>query len=348
MKRIAKVTATCKGPSSRGTFTFTASTPAPDRAGDVIEPNWDLDAYRRNPVILYAHDYGALPVGRAERVWVEGSNLMIEVRFVPRDIDERAWQVQRMYEEGYLHAVSVGFRPLEWSFLDKGGMKVEKSELLEVSCVPVPMNAEALASTTKAAGSLAPIYVATSNPNLRAEWRMSGVDTNKVKAWLAAPIAKGVIVLAGKKEMGKPPMDDAPPVDDKPAEGGGDVASKCDEILKLLTPVNGTIPQESFDRALALINELKGGDAEPEADPAAAPAAGDPIPSGKSIDLSALLAKTVRDAVAHEFDLRAKEFDESRSALVLDDEPENEELERAFASPEFLNGLRDALQGNSR
>lgn len=332
LKRVCKVEATVRGPSKNGTFTFIASTPTADRAGDIIEANWDLAAFERNPVILYAHDYGSLPVGRAERVWVDGPQLMIEVRFVPREIDERAWQVQRMYEEGYLHAVSVGFRPIDWTWMEKGGMRVTRSELLEVSCVPVPMNAEALATTTRGAG-IAPVYAARANTETRAAWRMNGVDEARVKAWLEAPIAKGVIV----KKMDDP--DDPEHPDPEPASETP-IAAKVDEILALLQPKDGTIGQSEFDQAIALLNELKAGAGTPDDDAQADPPTPDTAP-GKA--LVAALTKAVTDAVESAFDRRAQELDETRSALVVSDDPENAELEAAFASPEFFEGLKAAL-----
>src|SRR6185369_5417147 len=45
-------------------FTFVASSNAVDRYGDVIEQDWILDDYWKNPVLLFAHQTRALPVGR--------------------------------------------------------------------------------------------------------------------------------------------------------------------------------------------------------------------------------------------------------------------------------------------
>ncbi len=52
--------------SSEKAVVATISTRARDRQGDVIEPTGvRLDRFRKNPVVLYAHDYEALPVARS-------------------------------------------------------------------------------------------------------------------------------------------------------------------------------------------------------------------------------------------------------------------------------------------
>jgi hypothetical protein len=48
-----------------------------------------------------------------------------------------------------VRAVSVGFRPLEWAFIDGGGIRYDKSEVYELSGVVVPANADALISGVK-------------------------------------------------------------------------------------------------------------------------------------------------------------------------------------------------------
>jgi len=52
--------------SSEKAVVATISTRARDRQGDVIEPSGvRLERFRKNPVVLYAHDYEALPVARS-------------------------------------------------------------------------------------------------------------------------------------------------------------------------------------------------------------------------------------------------------------------------------------------
>ena len=131
-----------------GPLVFVASTGEVDRHGDTVAPEgWRLDAYRDNPVVLWAHDYGEPVIGRAEAVWSDGRALRARLEFAPTEF---AGQVERLYRQGYQKGVSVGFRPLRFeerrdpvngAFL---GIRFLEQELLEISAVPVPANGGAL------------------------------------------------------------------------------------------------------------------------------------------------------------------------------------------------------------
>jgi HK97 family phage prohead protease len=125
---------------------FIASDASVDRMGDTIAVNgWHLAAFKKNPVILWVHDSGSLPVGKAVSVGVQGDKLMIGVRFASTGLGKT---VAGMVSAGYLKAVSVGFAPIEYEFAKgggrAGGIDFKQQELLEVSIVPVPANAAAL------------------------------------------------------------------------------------------------------------------------------------------------------------------------------------------------------------
>lgn len=129
-------------------LTVIASTGAVDRHGDTVAPDgWQLDAYRANPVILWAHDYRQPAIGRAVAVWRDGPALLARLEFAPTEF---ARTVDTLYRQGYQRGVSVGFRPLRFAerrdarsgaFL---GIRFLEQELLEISAVPVPANGAAL------------------------------------------------------------------------------------------------------------------------------------------------------------------------------------------------------------
>jgi len=55
---------------------FTNSTPTQDRYHDTIDQNgWQLENFRKNPVVLWAHDYSQPPVAKSVNVWVEEGKL---------------------------------------------------------------------------------------------------------------------------------------------------------------------------------------------------------------------------------------------------------------------------------
>ena len=131
-----------------GPVTFVLSTDDVDRHGDVVSADgWRLEAYLRNPVLLWAHDYRHPAIGRALSVWTEPHRLLASVEFAPGGF---AQEVAALYEDGFQWGVSVGFRPIRWEERRHPrsgtllGLRYLEQELLEVSAVPVPANRSAL------------------------------------------------------------------------------------------------------------------------------------------------------------------------------------------------------------
>ena len=143
------------------TVEFVASDNSVDSYNTVIPVDkWNLTRYQNNGIVGYMHDvYGetwtksADPddvIGKGE-AFVEEDKLIVRITFEPKDLNERADKIFRKIQFGSLHAVSVGFRPTK-----KGHMGDEErgedpkvyyyagQELLEVSVVNIPSNANAL------------------------------------------------------------------------------------------------------------------------------------------------------------------------------------------------------------
>ena len=131
-----------------------ASTPTSDRMGDVVAPSWDLEAFKENPVILWGHDHGQPPIGRAVKVELVEDSLVAEIEW--DTASELGATVARQFKEGFLNAVSVGFKPGAMTrrsdlpddhlWHAERGMVLSENELLEISAVSVPANQEALAA----------------------------------------------------------------------------------------------------------------------------------------------------------------------------------------------------------
>jgi len=137
------------------------STEGVDRMGDIIRvKGWQLDAYRKNPVLLFGHDKHSLPIAKALKVRKGQSatgmkSLLIDEVYHTEDLNPEAELVWRMVEAGALPGRSVGFIPIDAHMpetdeereklgLGKWGIEFREQELLESSIVPVPANAEAL------------------------------------------------------------------------------------------------------------------------------------------------------------------------------------------------------------
>jgi len=104
--------------------------------------------FLRNPIVPYAHIDTEPPVGRVTSLSKVANQLRGTVEFTPADLYPFGYMVGRMYREGWLNAFSVSIIPLEFKYSTdrnrQGGIDVTKSDLTEISAVPVPALATAL------------------------------------------------------------------------------------------------------------------------------------------------------------------------------------------------------------
>lgn len=129
-----------KAAQDSGSFEVVVSTADIDRQGESVDQNgWDLAFYKMNPVVLWAHDYWALPIGITDEIEVQGDKLVAKGRFAPEEANPFAQQVRRLYDLKIIRATSVGFIPK-----NQEGGNILAAELLEFSFVPVPANPLAL------------------------------------------------------------------------------------------------------------------------------------------------------------------------------------------------------------
>jgi HK97 family phage prohead protease len=132
--------ASIKDVGDAGKFEVVASSESVDRQGEIVmQEGIDIKNYMQNPVILFGHDYWSLPIGKATEIVRQAGKTVVRGVFASAEANPLAQQVRKLYEEGILKAVSIGFIPLEYN-----GNQITKSELLELSFVPVPANPEAL------------------------------------------------------------------------------------------------------------------------------------------------------------------------------------------------------------
>lgn len=143
-KQIKQFAVEIKGADvEKATLEAIFSTNNKDRHGDVVEQNWDLKNFKKNPVVLNSHKYGDASevIGKVEKAAVVDGKLQGKIKFAVNE-NPKAKIIFDLYANGFLNAFSVGFIPLE--FDEKKGA-ITKSELLELSAVSVPANAMALA-----------------------------------------------------------------------------------------------------------------------------------------------------------------------------------------------------------
>jgi HK97 family phage major capsid protein len=154
----------------------TASTPEPDRIGDIVEP---LGAQFAPELPLLLHHNREAPVGIARFFPPTAAGITFEAELP--DIDtpgrlkdevDRAWT---SILHKLIRGVSIGFKPIEMEPLKSGGLRFLKSEILELSLVTVPAHQAAtfavIKSLDQAASGLTPPGVTgqpTTRPRMKA------------------------------------------------------------------------------------------------------------------------------------------------------------------------------------
>jgi len=136
-------------------FVITISTEDVDRMGESVRARGiKLANYRKNPVVLWAHDYSSPPIAKALWTKVMDSALKSKVQFASTQFAE---EIFGLYKGGFLNAWSIGFIPnmdkidIDEEADGKANPKLtfKESELLEYSAVPVPANPNALNDAVK-------------------------------------------------------------------------------------------------------------------------------------------------------------------------------------------------------
>lgn len=123
---------------------FVASTDGVDSHGTIVRQNWNLDRYRKNPIVLWNHCTDD-PIGTAE-MRLENGQLIAGVTFASGTEDSE--EVWTLVQQGVLRAVSVGFRPSAFELVEMGDDFVvvyDAPELYELSVVSIPSNPDSLA-----------------------------------------------------------------------------------------------------------------------------------------------------------------------------------------------------------
>ena len=137
-------------------ITGIATTPNPDRVGDIVEPK---GMHISGPVNLFLYHNQNLPVGTvkfknptSKGVEFEAHIPTVEEEGTVKTRVDEAWHSVKY---GLLKAVSIGFRPInkDYEILGDGSMRFKSWEMLELSLVGVPANPDALIHAFKSCNS---------------------------------------------------------------------------------------------------------------------------------------------------------------------------------------------------
>lgn len=127
-----------------------ATTPTPDRGGDVVNP---LGAKFSLPLpFLWQHNHEQ-PIGHVidakaskDGIWFRARVAKVDEPGKLKELLDFAWQAIKMK---LVAAVSIGFRPIKYAFLSEGGVDFDEWDWFELSAVTIPMQAEATIDSVK-------------------------------------------------------------------------------------------------------------------------------------------------------------------------------------------------------
>lgn len=119
----------------------------PDRDGEIIDQSsWNLEEYKKNPVVLWSHDPVQPAIGQMVDIFINQDGMLEGIiKFAIKEYDF-AKTIFQLYAGKFLRAFSVGFTAEEEE--DVNGIRVLKNNTLyEVSAVNIPADALALAKS---------------------------------------------------------------------------------------------------------------------------------------------------------------------------------------------------------
>jgi HK97 family phage prohead protease len=127
-----------------------ATTPTVDRVGDIIDP---MGVKFANPLaFLWQHQHDK-PIGSVKFDKPTKDGITFEAEIAKSDepgtLKDRLDEAWQSIKAGLVRAVSIGFRPIEYSFMDNGGIRFSETEVYELSAVTIPANADAIITTVK-------------------------------------------------------------------------------------------------------------------------------------------------------------------------------------------------------
>lgn len=132
------------------TLTGMASTPSSDRMNDVVEP---MGAEYDLPLpFLWQHDSDT-PIGHVTSAKPGKNGIPVTIQLVQtdepgmlKDMLDYAWQSIKLK---LVQGLSIGFAPIEYAFMDDGGIHFTKWAWLELSGVTIPANADCSITSIK-------------------------------------------------------------------------------------------------------------------------------------------------------------------------------------------------------
>ena len=140
----------------------------------------DFQNYLKNPVVLWSHDsFGGIPIGKTLEIDHDDKGRIV-ADFQFNSDDEFAARVENAWNGGFIRAASIRYIPTKVvEVRNEAGeverFRVDKSDLLEWSLVPIPADPDSVRAAARAVGLPAEIFRGL-EPELESEEDEPSVD----------------------------------------------------------------------------------------------------------------------------------------------------------------------------
>jgi len=169
-----------------------ATTPTVDRVGDIIDP---MGVKFQNPMaFLWQHQHDK-PIGTVTFDKPTTKGIEFEATIAKSDepgtLKDRLDEAWQSIKAGLVRAVSIGFRPIEYSFMDNGGIRFSETEVYELSAVTIPANSDALITTIKSFDAAARKAAGVADPEIPQPDKPAAIGKGRVVKLQEAPARDG-------------------------------------------------------------------------------------------------------------------------------------------------------------
>jgi len=155
--RVYSVVTIDKMDDEKREFSGIATTPSTDRMGDIVEP---MGGEYNLPISLLWQHYRDMPVGIIFQAKATKNGIEVRGRIPtvpsPSGLVARLDEAWQSLKAQLVRGLSIGFAPLEYAFMDNGGIHFTKWQWLELSLVTIPANADATITSIKSFYERAP------------------------------------------------------------------------------------------------------------------------------------------------------------------------------------------------
>lgn len=251
-------------------ITGIASTPEPDRYGDIVDP---AGVKFTLPLPLLWQHWHDEPIGQVTEAKVTDAGIEIKAKLVKPGADMPSQLVARLDEAwasiktGLVRGLSIGFKPIEYSFIDDGGIRFISWEWYELSAVTVPANGDCSIQSVKsidrkflaASGNKKTVVKSSLSAGATATNTKKGTNSMNIAEQIKSFEAKRAALAASLSDIMSKAADEGRTLDAEETESYDDTSTEIkavDEHLKRLRDMESNMASTAKPVAKAANGEV--------------------------------------------------------------------------------------------